>query len=141
MSILDSVAAKVRARTTKTVTIGHPEIVELSVTFRSPTDRAEIEKLKKRADAQKDRGDFDAALLAACAIEITEFGQPVLDEDLNPATFRDKVFQDRLGAATARDAVRDFYGSDGYVSMTARRLMESAGWFAEDEVFVDEDPT
>lgn len=142
MSILDSVAAKVRARTSKPVTLGHPEIVELSVVYRTPTDRTEIQRIKRRADAQKDAGDFDASLLAACCEEITEFGQAVVDDAGIPVTFRDKAMQDKLGVASAREAVRTFYGSDGYVSSTAARLMEAAGWGAFDEVVIDEvDPT
>jgi hypothetical protein len=142
MSILDSVAAKVRARTSKPVTLGHPEILELSVVYRTPTDRTEIQKIKRRADAQKDAGDFDASLLAACCEEISEYGQTVTDDEGQPVTFRDKSLQDKLGAASARDAVRTFYGSDGYVSSTAARLMEAAGWGAFDEVVIEEqDPT
>jgi hypothetical protein len=141
MSILDSVAAKVRARTSKPATLGHPEILELSVVFRTPTDRTEIQRIKRRADAQKDAGDFDASLLAACCEEITEYGETVVDDEGAPVTFRDKSFQDKLGATSARDAVRTFYGSDGYVSSTAARLMEAAGWGAFDEVVIEEDPT
>lgn len=142
MSILDSVAAKVRARTSKPVTLAHPEIVELSVVYRTPTDRTEIQKIKKRADAQKDAGDFDASLLAACCEEILEYGESVVDSDGTPVTFREKALQDKLGALSARDAVRTFYGSDGYVSSTAARLMEAAGWGSLDDVVVEElDPT
>lgn len=141
MSILGSVAAKVRARTTKTVKLTHPELVELDVIYRAPTDRSEIMRIKKKADAQKESGDFDAALLAACCQEIHEYGQPLADDDGNLLTFRDPAIHDAFSATSARDAVRAFYGSDGFVSATAARLMEAAGWGATDEVVMDEDPT
>jgi hypothetical protein len=141
MSILGSVADKVRTRTTRSVKLNHPEMVELDVVYRAPVDRAEIMRIKKKADAQKESGDFDAALLAACCLEIHEYGQPLADDEGNFLTFRDPAVLEAFSSVSARDAVRAFYGSDGFVSATAARLMEVAGWGGSDEVVVDEDPT
>lgn len=141
MSIGDEIRREIAGRTRRTVEITHPEVPDYSITYRVPTDRSEISGIFKRAEMNKKEASLaDASILALCCQEIRRFTTLVADEDGNPITFRDKTFQEWVGATSARDAARILYGSDGYVSTVAGRLLEEAGYGKDDEVIV-EDPT
>jgi hypothetical protein len=141
MTILKSVAARVREATAKPVKLVHPTEPSLCVIYRAPTDRTEIARLKKKSEAQKEGGDFDAALLASTCVEIRQYDEAITDDDGALLTFRDKAVQEDFDAFSAKDAVRNFYGSDGYVSATALALMEAAGWGTDEIVADTDDPT
>jgi hypothetical protein len=141
MSIGEEVRRDVATRTRRTVEITHPEIPAYAITYRVPTDRSEIAPILKRAEMnKKEAGLADASILNVCCVEIKRYGELVADDEGNALTFRDKTFQEWVGALSGRDAVRALYGSDGYVTTIANRLLEEAGYGKDDEVLV-EDPT
>jgi len=141
MSIGEEIRREIASRTQRTVEITHPEVLAYSITYRVPTDRSEVAGIFKRAEMNKKEASLaDASILVLCCLEIKRNGVTVTDDDGNLLTFRDKVFQDWVGAASGRDAVRNLYGSDGYVTTVAARLLEEAGYGSDDEVIV-EDPT
>jgi hypothetical protein len=141
MTIGEEIRREIATRTRKTVEITHPEVISYSIIYRVPTDRSEVAPIFKRAEmSKKDASLVDASILALCCEEIKRHGTTVVDDEGNPLTFRDKVFQEWVGALTARDAARALYGSDGYVTTVAGRLLEEAGYGKDDDVIV-EDPT
>jgi hypothetical protein len=141
MSIGEDIRRDIATRQRRTVEITHPEVGAYTITYRVPTDRSEVAPILKRAEMnKKEAGLADASILALCCLEIRRLGELVADEDGNPVTFRDKQLQEWVGAASSRDAVRALYGSDGYVTTVANRLLEEAGYGKDDEVLV-EDPT
>lgn len=144
MSIFKEVSARVRDELAKPVTLRHPTFPSITMVFRSPTDRGEIRRLMKKAESQREGGDFDAALLAACNTEIRQYGETQVDESGDPLTFRSRQAQEEQGVQSAREAVRKFIGSDGHVSALAKELMAAAGWGDEGvaaEEADDDDPT
>lgn len=141
MTIGEEIRRDIAKRTRRTVEITHPEVPGYTVTYRVPTDRSEVAPILKRAEMnKKEAGLADASILALCCVEIKRYGEVVADEEGNPLTFRDKTFQDWVSASSSRDAARTLYGSDGYVTTVANRLLEEAGYGKDDEVLV-EDPT
>ena len=141
MSIGEEIRREIATRQQRTVEITHPELVAYTITYRVPTDRSEVAAIFKRAEMNKKEASLaDASILALCCLEIKRHGTLVTDDDGNPVTFRDKMLQEWVGALSARDAVRALYGSDGYVTTVAARLLEEAGYGSDDEVLV-EDPT
>lgn len=141
MTIGEEIRREIANRTRRTVEITHPELISYSIIYRVPTDRSEVAPILKRAEMnKKEAGLADASILALCCVEIKRHGELVADDEGNPLTFRDKTFQDWVGAASSRDAVRALYGSDGFVTTVANRLLEEAGYGKDDEVLV-EDPT
>lgn len=141
MSIGEEIRRDIASRTRRTVEITHPEVPAYTVTYRVPTDRSEVAPILKRAEMnKKEAGLADASILALCCLEIRRYGEIVADEEGNALTFRDKTLQEWVGAASSRDAARALYGSDGYVTTVANRLLEEAGYGKDDEVLV-EDPT
>ena len=141
MSIGEEIRREIATRQQRTVEITHPEVLQYRITYRVPTDRSEVAAIFKRAEMnKKEAGLADAAVLALCCLEIKRNGVTVVDDEGNPLTFRDKQLQDWVGAASSRDAARALYGSDGYVTTVAGRLLEEAGYGKDDEVIV-EDPT
>jgi hypothetical protein len=141
MNIGEEIRRDIANRTRRTVEVTHPETPAYSVVYRVPTDRSEVAPILKRAEMnKKEAGLADASILALCCVEIKRYGETVTDDDGNPVTFRDKMFQDWVAAPSSRDAVRNLYGSDGYVTTIANRLLEEAGYGKDDEVLV-EDPT
>lgn len=140
VSILKGMRADVLADLAKPVWLVHPTKSEFRVAFRRPTDYSEVAKLRRKAQAQKDEGNFEAALVAACCEQIKKYDLVAIDDDGNFLTFRDKEIQDDLGALSAKEAVRAFYGSDGYVNQVALQLLAEAGW-GSDDVVPEEDPT
>lgn len=141
MSIGEEIRREIASRQRRTVEITHPEVVQYAITYRVPTDRSEVAGIFKRAEMnKKEAGLADASILALCCLEIRRYGTLVADDEGNPLTFRDKQLQDWVGATSARDAARALYGSDGYVTTVASRLLEEAGYGKDDEVLV-EDPT
>lgn len=141
MTIGEEIKRDIASRTRKTVEIIHPEVPIYAVIYRVPTDRSEIAGIFKRAEMNKKEASLvDAAILALCCLEIKRHDVTVTDDDGNPLTFRDKTFQEWVGASSARDAARALYGSDGYVTTVATRLLDEAGYGKDDEVIV-EDPT
>ena len=140
-TIGEEIRRDIASRTRRTVEITHPEMPAYAVVYRVPTDRSEIAGIFKRAEMNKKEASLaDASILALCCLEIKRNGVTVTDDEDNPVTFRDKVFQEWVGAASARDAARALYGSDGYVTTVATRLLDEAGYGKDDEVIV-EDPT
>ena len=141
MSIGEEIRREIATRQQRTVEITHPEVLQYRITYRVPTDRSEVAAIFKRAEMnKKEAGLADAAVLALCCLEIKRNGVTVVDDEGNPLTFRDKQLQDWVGATSSRDAARALYGSDGYVTTVAGRLLEEAGYGKDDEVIV-EDPT
>ena len=141
MNIGEEIRRDIAKRQRRTVEITHPEVGSYTVTYRVPTDRSEVAPILKRAEMnKKEAGLADASILALCCMEIKRLGELVADDEGNPLTFRDKQLQDWVGATSSRDAVRALYGSDGYVTTVANRLLEEAGYGKDDEVLV-EDPT
>ena len=141
MTIGEDIRREIATRLRRTVEITHPEIPAYTIVYRVPTDRSEVAPILKRAEMnKKESGLADASILALCCVEIKRYAETVADDEANPLTFRDKVFQEWVGAASSRDAVRALYGSDGYVTTVANRLLEEAGYGKDDEVLV-EDPT
>jgi hypothetical protein len=141
MSIGEEIRREIASRQRRTVEITHPEVVQYAITYRVPTDRSEVAGIFKRAEMnKKEAGLADASILALCCLEIRRYGELVADDEGNPLTFRDKQLQEWVGAVSARDAARALYGSDGYVTTVASRLLEEAGYGKDDEVLV-EDPT
>jgi hypothetical protein len=141
MSIGEEIRREIATRQRRTVEITHPDVVAYTITYRVPTDRSEVAAIFKRAEMNKKEASLaDASILALCCLEIKRHGTLVTDDDGNPVTFRDKMLQEWVGALSARDAVRALYGSDGYVTTVAARLLEEAGYGNDDEVLV-EDPT
>lgn len=141
MNIGEEIRRDIAQRTRRTVEITHPEVPTYSIVYRVPTDRSEVAPILKRAEMnKKEAGLADASILALCCVEIKRLGETVTDDEGNPLTFRDKTFQDWVGASSSRDAARALYGSDGYVTTIANRLLEEAGYGKDDEVLV-EDPT
>ena len=140
-SIGEEIKRDIASRTRKTVEIIHPEVPTYAVVYRVPTDRSEVAQIFKRAEMNKKEASLaDASILALCCLEIKRHGVTVTDDEDNPLTFRDKTFQEWVGANSARDAARALYGSDGYVTTIATRLLDEAGYGKDDEVIV-EDPT
>jgi hypothetical protein len=141
MNIGEEIRREIATRQRRTVEITHPDVVAYTITYRVPTDRSEVAAIFKRAEMNKKEASLaDASILALCCLEIKRHGTLVTDDDGNPVTFRDKMLQEWVGALSARDAVRALYGSDGYVTTVAARLLEEAGYGNDDEVLV-EDPT
>ncbi len=141
MNIGEEIKRDIATRTRRTVEITHPEVGAYSIVYRVPTDRSEVAPILKRAEMnKKEAGLADASILALCCVEIKRYGESVTNDDGDLLTFRDKTFQEWVGASSARDAVRALYGSDGYVTTIANRLLEEAGYGKDDEVLV-EDPT
>jgi hypothetical protein len=141
MSIGEDIRRDIAKRQRRTVEITHPEVGAYTITYRVPTDRSEVAPILKRAEMnKKEAGLADASILALCCMEIRRLGELVADDEGNPLTFRDKQLQEWVGATSSRDAVRALYGSDGYVTTVANRLLEEAGYGKDDEVLV-EDPT
>jgi hypothetical protein len=141
MNIGEEIRREIANRQRRTVEVTHPELPSYAITYRVPTDRSEVAGIFKRAEMnKKEAGLADASILALCCLEIRRHGELVADEEGNPLTFRDKQLQDWVGATSARDAARALYGSDGYVTTVASRLLEEAGYGKDDEVLV-EDPT
>ena len=141
MSIGEEIRREIATRQQRTVEITHPEVLQYRITYRVPTDRSEVAAIFKRAEMNKKEASLaDAAVLALCCLEIKRNGTTVADDEGNALTFRDKQFQEWVGATSARDAARALYGSDGYVTTVAGRLLEEAGYGKDDEVIV-EDPT
>jgi len=140
-SIGEEIRREIASRTRRTVEVTHPELPSYSITYRVPTDRSEVAGIFKRAEMNKKEASLaDASILAVCCLEIKRNGVTVCDDEGNPVTFRDKVFQDWVNAPTQREAVRALYGSDGYVTTVATRLLDEAGYGKDEEVIV-EDPT
>lgn len=141
MNIGEEIRREIATRTRRTVEITHPEVGAYTIVYRVPTDRSEVAPILKRAEMnKKEAGLADASILALCCVEIKRYGVIVADDEGNPLTFRDKQFQDWVDATSARDAARNLYGSDGFVTTIANRLLEEAGYGKDDEVLV-EDPT
>ena len=141
MSIGEDIRRDIATRQRRPVEITHPEVGAYTITYRVPTDRSEVAPILKRAEMnKKEAGLADASILALCCLEIRRLGELVADDEGNPLTFRDKQLQEWVGAPSSRDAVRTLYGSDGYVTTVANRLLEEAGYGKDDEVLV-EDPT
>jgi hypothetical protein len=141
MNIGEEIRREIATRTRRTVEITHPEVGAYTIVYRVPTDRSEVAPILKRAEMnKKEAGLADASILALCCVEIKRYGVTVADDEGNPLTFRDKQFQDWVDATSARDAARNLYGSDGFVTTIANRLLEEAGYGGDDEVLV-EDPT
>jgi hypothetical protein len=138
------IAADIAARKRRVKEIVHPDVPKWRAVYRLPNDRMELAPLQVRAEKAEKRKQpyfFDAAVLATLNESLTYLGQSP-DPD-GPATFRDTVVLDMLGAANASEAVRIVYGSDGIVSAVAQQLMNAAGYGTADEVQVDdvEDPS
>ena len=141
MNIGEEIRREIATRQQRTVEITHPELPQYAITYRVPTDRSEVAAIFKRAELNKKEASLaDASILALCCLEIKRYGTLVADDEGNPLTFRDKQLQEWVGAPSARDAARALYGSDGYVTTVAGRLLEEAGYGKSDEVLV-EDPT
>ena len=140
-TIGEEIRRDIASRTRRTVEITHPEMPAYAVVYRVPTDRSESAGIFKRAEMNKKEASLaDASILALCCMEIKRNGVTVTDDEDNPVTFRDKTFQEWVGASSSRDAARALYGSDGYVTTVATRLLDEAGYGKDDEVIV-EDPT
>jgi hypothetical protein len=141
MNIGEEIRKEIATRQRRTVEITHPEVGAYTIVYRVPVDRSEVAPILKRAEMnKKEAGLADASILALCCVEIKRYGQTVADDEGNPLTFRDKQFQEWVNATSARDAARHLYGSDGFVTTIANRLLEEAGYGKDDEVLV-EDPT
>lgn len=73
---------------------------------------------------------FGLSLLAYACRGILADGEPVTDAG-EPVTFTSASLHSRLGVATATDAVRKFYGKDGYVLASYNAVLLAAGYGAE----------
>lgn len=55
-------------------------------------------------------------------------GDEVPDDDGGPLTFTSPLLLDMVGAHSATEAVRRFYGVDGHVTAAAQRVLVESGW-------------
>lgn len=144
-SLADRIKADLAERKVRTVDITHPAAHAWTVTYRVPTNGVEVDELRQRAQ-KKDRGKavevhFSRALLAAFCTGIVFESEQVTDEETGrELTFRDRSFQDLVGAATAAEAVAGLYGSDATVSTIASKLLDEAG-YGDSEAAEVVDPT
>jgi hypothetical protein len=143
-SIAAAIRADLAARGRKVERITHPDAPKWTVTYRLPTDRAELAPFfarQERAEKRKQEYHFDAAVLATFCESIEFLGSPPVGA--GPCTFRDTELVELLGAASPTGAVRAMYASDGIVSSIAARLISAAGYGTTDELLVDdaEDPS
>lgn len=143
---LDAIAAELNAAVAPSTTIpvlGRPDY---AVRFRTDFTGNDLDSLRKRSRNKRmtdgiDGIKFSALLLAFTCQGITRKGRG-LEEDLGAdraITFVSTELKELLGnpGMSADDTVRKFYGLEGHVDATARRLMVEAGWGDE----VDADPT
>lgn len=147
-SLFDRINADIAERKAELVTLTHPAVPKLAVTFRVPSDRTEIEKIQLRAKAERAAGqepDEDASIIAKFAVQIAWQGEVLRegdDPEGRPLTFVDKELRTKLGILDGlpRDAVKKLYGRDGIVTAIVGRLVEAGHFDSADEV-VAEDPT
>lgn len=147
-SLFDRINADIEERKAELVTLTHPAVPKLAVTFRVPSDRTEIEKITERARAERAAGqepDEDASIIARFAVQIAWQGEVLRegdDPEGRPLTFTDKELRTKLGIPEGlpRDAVKKLYGRDGVVSAIVSKLTDAGSFGSADEV-VSEDPT
>lgn len=73
---------------------------------------------------------FGLSLLAYACRGMAVEGEPVTDAG-QPVTFTTPSLHARLGVSNPADAVRAFYGKDGYVLATYQAVLIAAGYGAE----------
>lgn len=147
-SLFDRINTDIEDRRSELVTLTHPAVPKLRVTFRVPADRTEIEKIAERARLERAAGqepDEDASIIARFAVEIAWQGEVLReggDPEGRPLTFTDRELRVQLGIPDGlpRDAVKKLYGRDGVVSAIVSKLTDAGGFGSADEV-VSEDPT
>jgi hypothetical protein len=141
VTLADRIRADLAARRRKVVEVVHPDAPAWRAFFRLPSDRTEVADLTRRAEQASKRKQayfLDAAILAKFNESLEFEGEPLLDDAGDPLTFRsDTLFELLGGAASASDAVRKVYGSDGIVSAVTEQLMKAAGYDTADEVQID----
>lgn len=144
-SDLDDLRAELLADVAPTTLIPVTGRAGYAVRFRTDFTGQDLDSLRKRAKNKRmsdgiDGIKFAALLLAFTCQGITRNGRE-LSEDLDldrPVTFTSREFQELIGTSSADESVRKFYGLEGHVDASARRLMAEAGWGDEVDAL---DPT
>jgi hypothetical protein len=142
-SLADRIKAQIAARKARVLVFTHPDCPEWTVTYRLPLDRAELAPYFDRAEKaakRKARYNFDAAVLAAYNVGLSNMGEEVTDESGTALTVRDRAVMALLDATSPSEAIRALYGSDGITSAIAEKLMAEAGYGTGDDVMVDDAP-
>lgn len=109
------------------------------------TNRSERRKPTAQATAGRlNELKMASFVLVHRCIAILRDGEEVPDGYGGPLMFTSELLLDMVGARTAVEAVRKFYGVDGHVSAAANRVLVEAGW--TDQVLAGEidapaDPT
>jgi len=140
--------ADTRQRQARRVRVTDPGAPAWTVTYRVPSETAQLAALGRRVDHSRDKGaaarDMAAKILAVHCEAVECHGVPAEDPDTGAAwTWRDPGLQRQLGVASAVDAVRAAYG-DVVLDRVASRLLEESGLGDSDGVLVEEeagDPT
>ena len=142
---LEDLRAELLAEVAPSTTIAVPGRPAYAVRFRTDFTTRELDSLRKRARNKRfldgiDGAKFSALLLGLTCLDVLRNGEP-----LGPAlgvdgavTFTTRELQELYGTSSADETVRKFYGLEGHVDATARRLMAEAGWGDEADVA---DPT
>ena len=144
-SDLDDIAGELNATVAPSTTINVLGRPRYAVRFRTDFTTRELDALRRKARNKRfldgiDGAKFSALLLGLTCLEVLRDGQPLADAlgvD-GPVTFTTREFQELIGTSDADSTVRKFYGLEGHVDATARRLMDEAGW--GDEAYAA-DPT
>lgn len=147
-SDLDDLEAELTAAVTPSTVIpvlGRPAF---AVRFRTDFTGKELDALRKAAADKRFADGIDGVKFAALLLAKTCLGilrhdsEDAMREALGvtaPVTFVTRELQGKYATTGSADAtVRKFYGLEGHVDATARRLMAEAGW--GDDVYAT-DPT
>ena len=143
-TVRDAIQAVLAARRSRVVSITHPAVPEWTVSYRVPTDRAEVKRLlaaSEAAEKARQEPTFAPALVASTCVEVRFAGQGLLvGDDGAPLTWRDEAMWQLVGATGVVDCVRQAYG-DGPTASISKRLLDEAGYGDSDEVLVEDPPT
>lgn len=144
-SDLDDLRQELTAKVAETVTLAVEGRPGYSVTYRVDFTARDVESIRKRAKDRKFTDGIDGIKFAALLLAFACRGITRKAGDLGaalgvdgPVTFTTRELQGLIGTHDANSTVRAFYGLEGHVEGSAKRLLVEAGWGDEADLA---DPT